>query len=272
MIIKHASEDMKPQLVRLWSLCFGDVEGQGNLFFNKRFKPEHSLVLCENDVAVSMLFMFPIDIKIEGKSFNGNYIYAVATDPAHRGKGYSSQLLKEAHSIMSKNGVDLSLLVPASESLFNYYGERDFINDFYLNISTITPLEDELVQINITSLAKVMQMRNDHFSKHKIFGSWSFDALEYCDLDVAVCGGEVLSFDGGYAVCYPEDEKVIIKEICPSSPSNAVLNSIAKRYDKKTIILRDAPSENPKAYAMSHWISPRPCSLTHNSYLSLVLD
>lgn len=112
----------KNQIISLWQRVFGDDEDYINYFLDKCVN-KSCLGYFENDKLVSMLFL--IDCTYCG--CKGKYVYAVATDEKCRGRGYASSLINEAKTQMS----DFLWLIPATESLFEYYSRLGFETRLY---------------------------------------------------------------------------------------------------------------------------------------------
>ena len=277
MKVEHASYEMIPRLKQIWGKCFGDLEGQGNLFFDKRFRPEHSMVLLENEEVAAMLYALPLTVCCGSIEYNARYIYAVATHPNHQNKGYSTQLLDCTNQLLQQQGVDLTVLVPASESLFDYYSKRNYKTQFFLSYSSIEAEFNNDIPLTPLPLSQLENLRNSYFADCSMFAKWDKQALKYCELDVATAKGEVLFFDipsQGYAVCYPEADCVLIKELVGPIDCRELIGSIANRYQKNTVKIRSKPfTAQPVPYGMTCWLSKEPL-IDHieHSYLSLVLD
>lgn len=77
--------------------------------------PQALRVVIENGQPVSMLFSIPYPVVIAGKPQTAHYLYGVATDPAHRGKGHARAL------IAAEAARYPVFLRPMSESLFDFY-------------------------------------------------------------------------------------------------------------------------------------------------------
>ena len=75
-----------------------------------------------NGVTVSMLFALPCEVLYKNGSFKAEYIFAAATHPHYRNKGYMGKLL--SHCKKTREG--LILLRPASERLSQYYEKYGF--------------------------------------------------------------------------------------------------------------------------------------------------
>ncbi len=78
--------------------------------------PRYLRVIKEGDKPVSMLFSIPYPVQMGDMLLPARYMYAVATDPAYRGRGLATHLIGE--EIARGEPV---FLRPSSESLFGFY-------------------------------------------------------------------------------------------------------------------------------------------------------
>ena len=115
----------------LWKAAFGDDERYIDWFYTCCWQPENMLLLLEDDRLASMLALLPHTLTLPGGGrATGGYIYALATDPAARSKGYGRMLLRYADQVLSQRGVDCATVVPAQASLFKFFGTVDFAPAF----------------------------------------------------------------------------------------------------------------------------------------------
>lgn len=282
-VIKKATAEMTPSLMRLWQTVFGDFESYISLFFSHRFVPENTMVAVIGDVPVAMLYLLPITIQENGISYDARYIYAVGTHPDFRSKGLSGRLLSSTHERLAAEGVALSLLVPAEPSLFSYYGSRGFKTEFYRQTAVFLaqPIETHShVALLPSSLQNLMALRDGAFAQSGLYACWGFDALRYQQKEAELFGGETLCFkspEEGYALCYPTEGAVLIKEWTGRLLYSDVLNAIAARYNRDKIVLR-LPADfgaggEVQPFAMTKWyLSERSVPQGKAPYLSLVLD
>lgn len=84
--------------------------------------PTHLVAMGEGKDLASMLFALPYDIVTENCTLEANYLYAVATAKAHRGKGYAKKLLRR----VAERGTPV-FLRPMSPSLFDFYKSAGFL-------------------------------------------------------------------------------------------------------------------------------------------------
>ncbi len=108
---------MIADLRRLWQEAFGDTDAFLDGFFTARFDRNRHHFIAENGIPVSALYWF--DCELEGQKLA--YLYAVATDQNHRGKGLARRLMTETHEILQKQGYAGAILVPGGQDLFAMY-------------------------------------------------------------------------------------------------------------------------------------------------------
>ena len=104
-------------LRKIWKDSFGDPDNVLDAFFATGFSPERCRFIRREGEIVSALYWF--DCSLEGEKIA--YLYALATDPAHRGKGLARQLLTETHDRLRDRGYAGALLVPGERALFRFY-------------------------------------------------------------------------------------------------------------------------------------------------------
>lgn len=119
-------------LKRLWKTVFGDSDAFIDSFFQIAFSPDRCKYIAEGDQILSALYWF--DCEYEGGKLA--YIYAVATDPNHRGKGLASQLLEETHLHLKALGYASAVLKPAT-GLFSFYERLGYKTCGYIRRFTV---------------------------------------------------------------------------------------------------------------------------------------
>lgn len=119
------------ELKKLWIDTFGDTTEYVNAFFDKFYSPDNVIVYKENDKIVSALYMIDYCLKYEDKCYKIMYLYALATDKEYRGRGIMSGLIDRVDEIMHNKGYAGAFLIPAEESLYDYYGRFGFTDIIY---------------------------------------------------------------------------------------------------------------------------------------------
>jgi predicted acetyltransferase len=112
--------DNQKDIIDIWKSVFGDSEDEIQFFIDNAKNAEClSCYLDEN--LVSMLYL--VDCSIDNK--NGKYIYAACTKKEYEGSGLMSELLDYS----KKLGYNFLCLIPANDSLVDFYSKRGFDKD-----------------------------------------------------------------------------------------------------------------------------------------------
>ena len=119
--IGKANADDQPELHRLWETVFGDPPELVQAFFD-RFPPETSGWVFRHDGKIcSAAYLIPGNWYINQSEMQpAAYVYAVATDPKMRGKGFGGQLMQKISAFAEERGL-LLYTRPAEQSLFPWY-------------------------------------------------------------------------------------------------------------------------------------------------------
>lgn len=124
--IRYASKEMIPACSHIWQECFGDDESYTALYFTNRFTEDNMLVCCVDGKPVSMLSLLPAVLQQEGQEVPIRYVYAVATLPEYRRRGYARRLIEEARKLLA----EVLVLEPATPVLEEYYKKLGFYPAF----------------------------------------------------------------------------------------------------------------------------------------------
>ena len=291
-MIRFAEEGMRPALGALWRECFGDSNDYVDLYFAGHDIARHTMVFIDGERPVSMLSLLPMTVVTRAGILPARYVYAVATLESYRGRGISTKLLEAAHRQMQAAGIKLSVLVPASARLYNFYGKRGFDTEFYSGRAVVPARElpdygGSFVVTEATA-AEFMEIRERAFGGRTMFVRWDGDALAYRLAETAMSGGEtlLLTTDGGraVAVCRNEGGAVLVKELAlDGMPLETALAVLQKKFgaDEYRLCLPmdlDCPYPLTRvAAAAACWYDPEARRRTFQTgggapYISLVLD
>lgn len=119
--IGKANAADQPQLHRLWETVFGDPPEVVQAFFD-RFPPEISgWVVRTGENICSAAYLIPGNWYLSQQEIRpAAYVYAVATDPTMRSKGYAGRLMQSIAAFAEER--DLLLYTrPAEQALFPWY-------------------------------------------------------------------------------------------------------------------------------------------------------
>ena len=106
----------------LWQEVFGDSRDAVEQFF--RFFPRcRSYVIRQQGQLLAMVHALPQTLSPDVPAA---YLYAVATAPEHRGRGLCRRLMDFAQEDLRRQGVALTVLTPATPSLFDFYAKMGY--------------------------------------------------------------------------------------------------------------------------------------------------
>ncbi len=251
-MIQFAEKSMVPALKEIWRRCFGDEEGYISLYFDRRFRPEETLVYLNHGLPVGMLAMLPCEIVTDRGTVASRYVYGVATLPEYQGRGYSSALLEYAHRWMRKHEILVSVLVPAEESLFQFYRKRGYLPTFsvrqvrlsreeILHLAQQGPALQKPLTLEEVTAKEFYALREEFFSRQGLFVRWDEQALSYVMEENQFQEGKILRFSTdyghGYVVCYKIKNKIAVKE-CGARDETMVCRALLSAFDEDLFELR----------------------------------
>ena len=128
-----------PALQGLWERCFGDGPEVSGAFW-ERFSPDAYTRIVDRDGIAAMASWVPVTL--EGET--GAYVYAVATAPAHRGRGLCRALMGELEDALAAQGMSFAALCPAEASLYDFYAQKGYETAFYRRTRQIAAGDREI--------------------------------------------------------------------------------------------------------------------------------
>lgn len=122
MKIDFPASSQIPELKALWQTSFGDERAFVEAFFSTAFSPRRCRCVTVEGILAAALYWFDCHHQEETCA----YIYAVATDPAFRGRGLCAALMADTHKHLTENGYAGAILVPGNKNLFSFYEKQGY--------------------------------------------------------------------------------------------------------------------------------------------------
>lgn len=141
MEIDFPTAQLEPQLQKLWQLAFGDEDQFIRDFFSGVYRPDRCRCLLAEGQAAAALYWF--DGECRGRRLA--YLYAVATHPDCRRRGFCRALMADTHDLLARLGYDGTLLLPAEDWLRPMYREMGYrdccaVSQFSCSAGTPVPI------------------------------------------------------------------------------------------------------------------------------------
>lgn len=124
--VVFANELEQEHIIEIWNRCFGDDRAYIELYLKERFENENMFVIYVDNRPVSMASLLPVQVTINGKKESARYVYAVATLPEYRNKGYATEIIRHA----VERYREPLILQPADRDLQEYYEKQGFADAF----------------------------------------------------------------------------------------------------------------------------------------------
>lgn len=246
--IRPSRPDEAQAQKELWKSAFGDDPRYIDWFYECCWRPEDMLLLLEEGKLASMLALLPQTIAMpDGSTASAWYIYALATAPSARSKGYGRQLLLYVDEFLKKRGADCVTVVPAEASLFRFFGLVGFLPGFFTrkvellrSMATAAHPEDKVETIDP---AEYNAIRQEVLSGLPCV-SYGEDLIRYQEGMGRLSGGglyrvTVGDFRGCAAAEYIDEESVLFKELLlPAERMPRGLASLAAKMPGQRCFVR----------------------------------
>lgn len=132
MDIRYATLQEKNQVKALWRYAFDDTDSFVEYFFDRRYDPQNNIVLIEKEELRASLLVNPYKFHHGKINEQVRYIIGISVWPEHRGKKYTTLMLKKAFADCYDKGESISLLMPIHTGIYRRYGyENVFEMDSY---------------------------------------------------------------------------------------------------------------------------------------------
>ena len=246
-MIRLADWGMRGELSRIWQICFDEPARPAKYFLNNYFRPENGLVYQVGQNIAAVVYLLPAGIRTRTGAAQAHYIYAAATLPQYRSRGFMAALLAAAALVGANRGDQYSLVLPATQELYPLYQKSDYVPFFQAR--TVSLSLDRLCdaaesgRIGKTALTfqQLNSLRNEKLKDRPGSALWSDEAFGFAAGMGGVYGDRlVASLTGGrpaYALCRRLDgdtcavlELMAEKSTLPDLAANLIHDMPAQTY------------------------------------------
>lgn len=240
---------MITDLKKLWKQAFGDTDTFIDTFFSVAYSPDRCRYLTENGQLAAMLYWFDCDY--QGKKIA--YLYAVATEEAHRGNGFCRRLMDNTHRHLKGLGYAGAILVPADEDLFRLYEKLGYRTCCY--VTEFTCAAGEPIPLHAVSVSEYASARRQLLPKNGVLQEGA--ALALLDASTALYAG-----DGFVLTAVVEDGTAHIQELLGQADPAGIIAALGANNGH----VRTPGNDTPFAMFLPFADTPAP------GYFGLALD
>ena len=262
--------NIKNQTRTLWDKCFSEEDKRFvDFYFEKRYNEQDNIHIEKDGKVVSAMQLISYPFSYYGKTIGCSYLSGCCTDPDYRSQGLMNDLIINALTQAKNNGACFAALIPATESLFNYYEGTNFIPTFdYSKIrikrqqttdngqqtATISVFDNESEPETFYQVYEYfntkMRSRNCCIQHDEYDFSVITEDLELFDnhLLVAKYGEDIC----GLAFCYLRNGEIFIKDVFAESSAifSDLITAAANIFDNETINIFLPPVPGQKTHKL----------------------
>lgn len=207
-IIRIGRKEDTEALRNLWIECFPNDVEYSKFFFERIYRVECARV-CEIDGEIAaMLHSFPYDFKTPDGILNARYIYGVGTSKKFRSQGLAGELLRN-----EARDCDMTVIIPQSESLFDFYKKYSFDELLYVRKKLADAGIKSFRNAEINDIPKLNSMYEE-MCRGRIHPVRTEKRWETIIAEFEFLGGGIALFDGGYCAYYENNGSFEISELC----------------------------------------------------------
>lgn len=245
MELGFCSSEDKEQVRALYEHAFDDSQAFVDYYFDQKYRPEHVMIINDDDRVVSMVHLNPYVVNYNDREYSISYFVAVATQKEYRNKGYMGKIIKQSLNHLYQKGEVFSLLMPIDNRIYERYG-FGFVED-HMSIDCISKafmlslIEFTYQEVNsdtCNQLVAIYAIFAKRFNLSTIRDQEYFARL-YDELRTDE--GRILLFAEGYIITYYLEDVLHVREFVSNSEHSfrEMISYLIKETDGGRLIIND---------------------------------
>lgn len=207
-MFRTAQKNDETALANLFVQVFGGTEQIARDILGK-FAGLDNVFLAEQDGQM-VASLCAVPVTLQGRK--GSYYYGVCTRADQRGKGIMRDLLAHTRSQLMQRGQSFAVLIPASESLFQFYQDRGFEKAFALRKFSREIRRNLWAQAEFDVVtAKGLEQLRRRFAPDAVFLNPQGYILVLTDL--YSMGATMVSNEDGYGIYFKKNDVLEFVEL-----------------------------------------------------------
>ena len=262
--------NIKNQTRTLWDKCFSEEDKRFvDFYFEKRYNEQDNIHIEKDGKVVSAMQLISYPFSYYGKTIGCSYLSGCCTDPEFRSQGLMNDLIIKALTQAKNNGACFAALIPATESLFNYYEGTNFIPTFdYSKIRIKRQQTTDNGQQ--TATISVFDNESEPETFYQVYDYFNTKmrsrncCIQHDEYDFSVITEDLELFDNhllvakygedicGLAFCYLRNGEIFIKDVFAESSAifSDLITAAANTFDNETINIFLPPVPGQKTHKL----------------------
>ena len=262
--------NIKNQTKALWDKCFSEEDQRFvDFYFEKRYNEQDNIHIEKDGKVVSAMQLISYPFSYYGKTIGCSYLSGCCTDPEYRSQGLMNDLIIKALNQAKNNGACFAALIPASESLFNYYEGTNFISTFdYSKIRIKRQQTTDNGQQSVT--ISVFDNESEPEAFYQVYDYFNSKmrsrncCIQHDEYDFGVITEDLELFDNhllvakygedicGLAFCYLRNDEIFIKDVFAESTAifTDLITAAANIFENETINIIIPPVPGQKTHKL----------------------
>jgi len=243
-------DDETPSLRNIWTEVFGGCDD--GVFFDHFYDRDMCRVIFHHGIPAAAGYFMPAgNILCGDLTVPCAMIYAVATLPPYRNRGYGAEIVRQLIAAGNEAGYPAMVLCPSSDDLFNYYSKNTVLQEFFYTSEHCLKISEAFN--DSADITEITAQDYYDLRENLLTGTphieMTLSALEYQSLLCNLYGGGLfkITTSAGLACAVVEkalDGNIWIKELLTKNDClHDVTASIASLYPAPEYFIR-SPAQN----------------------------
>lgn len=223
-MVTLATIEDRQAIIDIWKSSLTEEQPFIDNYIKHCFPFSKTYIYRENGKVVSIASVLETNYKsLNNRIINGYYLYAVATDPEQRGRGYSREIINHIIEQSFKEKKEFISVYPATESLYELYIKLGFNKALYSNSIYINVLNNnykdkegkkliknkDIIPNNPITFKEFSNLYSISNSQPDFTLRYNAALDKYLYNDLCLKGGGVYSYKNAY-FCYIIEKSTII--------------------------------------------------------------
>ncbi len=268
---------LRPELENIWKKCFFDTD-EGTKFVFENIYPDSRCYCCfTDDICCASLYIIYGEIEDKkGVLQRVHYLFGAATLPEYRKGGIMSSLIEYALMDSFKEGHKASVLLPANEGLYSYYGKLGYVPLYGTDIR-----DYELLKTHKSEKIPLIydeKEKTDNIIKLRKTAKQPVQVMQFPDKTVknalgynSIYNGFSLSGEDFYMTVQSSSKEAVVTEFISEKPVEEVLNSVFSEFDDIKKITVRVPCCSENKFGMIN-VLDKSVEFSHTIYIGLTKD